>query len=260
MTDTNLSTAAKETLVLLFLNGPQTLKDLPCFDAYQELVKAGLANVVPQADKAYGLNRDGLDRAVGLNNVNKLAELVGPIIDQAFTAAVAEEKSSHGTLVSMEDHIMLALSDIDPDGDYTANVTASIGKNFKFTTSVRNMRTNVEHTQENIVGEPAVEPEKPKLNMAQRSNVAITATKIIRDALSDKYLETEFLGADVAINAIGAAIIEKIAAELPGHMCNVDVTISETLVATARVDIPGVTTVRLRATREPIKQETADAV
>lgn len=254
MSKLDLSSEAMTVLLQLYQNGPQALEDLESKEGHDELVQKDLGSVNSEYSKAYGLNCQGLDLAVEHNGMLRLRRSVKPIIDAACKAVLSYPgKSSHRCLIEIEDQILMELSEQQPDRIYDVDVTASIGKEFSFTTIVKDTHNEIEYTQvNNMVGEEIAPVAKP--NMAVRADLSVTITKIVRDELSDQFLETEFGSIEEAKAHIRKGIEAKLTEALVDYPFTVTVDINEDHLVTVWADVPTVTKVRLRATRRPIQQ------
>lgn len=186
---------------------------------------------------------------------SKFEQDVRAIIDNSFKASNAGAKKQTSVVaIIMEDNILIELSDLYPDHDVNVDVTACVSTTTTYTTVVTNHTLGMNIVQENT--ETPKDMDQAALNMAQRSNIAIEVTRVIRDTLTDAYLEAEVTGIDSAAAHIRTAIMEAIPPVVGEHKWDVFVEVNENWTATVKVTVEKVTSVRLRATRQ-FEQEAA---
>lgn len=186
---------------------------------------------------------------------SKFEQDVRAIIDNSFKASIADAKKRTSIVaITMEDSILIELSDLYPDHDVNVDVTACVSTTTTYNTVVTNHTLGMNIMQENT--EAPKDMDQAALNMAQRSNIAIEVTRVIRDTLTDAYLEAEVTGIDSAADHIRTAIMEAIPPVVGEHKWDVFVEVNENWTATVKVTVEKVTSVRLRATRQ-FEQEAA---
>lgn len=157
-------------------------------------------------------------------------------------------------LNTLEDRVLLRINDHRPDDNVGVSVTAQVGAvQTEYVVKVYNHTLDLEYTVTVNEHHESIDPAPTTKSMGKRSNLAIDVTVLVRDLLASLYIDAEPISILNAPRVIYDGIHPKLEALLDKDHSDweLEVSVDQFLTAEVIVDIPGVTKVRLRATRKP---------
>lgn len=172
----------------------------------------------------------------------------------SFRDTIKHPGSTSDLVERLENQILSRIDDHRPDDHVKVRVTAKVGKVITtYEILVTNLTLDEEHTIILDDGTTdSIDPSPITKAMGKRSNQAIDLTLIVQEAMKEAYLEAEpFEDVGKAAIAIYDAISDKMTASNIAEHWDLEAAVDANGSCVVELNVPGVTKVRLRATRKP---------